>query len=365
MKVLVLGFTKIAYMPYMNFYIEQLQKSSCDISLLYWDRDSKPDIELPAVGKFFCFKENMLDSEPMIKKIPYFIKFRNFAKKIIENDDFDLIIVLHSTPGVLLSDILKRKFKGRYILDYRDFTYENINVYKKVIHKLVNNSKITFVSSKGYLKNLPDSDKIYVSHNLLLHSNDERNVRRKSPREIEPIRLRFWGFIRHVEINKKILDQLGNDCRFELHYHGREQESGQLLRRYVNEKKMKNIFFHGEYKPRERVEFASKTDLLHNMYENDIKTTYAMGNKYYDGLTFYLPQLCNKDSFMGQEVESNGIGIMLDPYENGFADSIFEYYKSLDWNDFYTKCNKKLAGITEEYNTGIAVLQELLSGEKV
>lgn len=358
MKVLVIGFTKISYMPYINFYIDQLKKLNCDISLLYWDRDSAPDIELQAINKFHCFKKNMQDSEPMIKKIPYFIKFRKYAKKIIRSDDFDFIIVLHSTPGVLLSDILRRKFRDRYILDYRDFTYENINIYKKRIHKLVDNSRMTFVSSKGYLKNLPTSEKIFISHNLLMHSRAERNVRKKLPREKEIIRIRFWGFIRHLEINKKIIDQLGNDCRFELHYHGREQEVGQLLRRYVEEKKIENIFFHGEYKPIERVEFASKTDLLHNVYDNDTKTTYAMGNKYYDGLTFYLPQLCNKDSFMGREVESSGIGIMLNPFESEYGDAIVEYYNNINWEKFNMNCDEKLDEIFEEYNDGMDILRK-------
>ena len=81
MKVLVIGFTKIAYMPYMNFYIDQLIKSNCDVSLVYWDRDSKSDIEMPTGIKAYCFKENMLDSEPIIKKTPYFIRYRNYAKK--------------------------------------------------------------------------------------------------------------------------------------------------------------------------------------------------------------------------------------------------------------------------------------------
>lgn len=365
MKVLVLGFTKISYMPYMNFYIEQLLKTNCKIHLVYWARDLNPDIEVPSEIKTYCFKEPMLDSKPLIKKIPYFIKYRNFVKKIIKNNKFELIIVLHSTPGVLLSDILIRKFKGKYIIDYRDFTYENISLYKKVVHKLINNSAITFVSSKGYLKFLPNSDNIYISHNLQFHSHDERNVRRKKPRENNPIRIRFWGLIRHVEINKQIINRLGNDKRFELHYHGREQKSGQILRKYVEENSINNVFFHGEYRPSERIDFASKTDLLHNIYENDIKTKYAMANKFYDGITFYLPQLCNKNSLMGQEVESNGLGIMVDPNDNNFADAIYEYYKNIDWDEFNLKCEIKLNKIIEEYNHGKDILNSLLSGKKV
>ncbi|AMC94054.1 hypothetical protein AOC36_08650 [Erysipelothrix larvae] len=364
MKVLVIGFTKLAYMPYMNFYTEQLKKMNSNTSLLYWDRDLKPDIEAPIVNQLYCFKKSMSDSDSMIKKIPNFISFRRFAKKVITKGDFDLIIVLHSTPAVLLSDILNRKFNEKYILDYRDFTYENIGVYKKIVHQLINHSRLTFVSSRGFQKYLPDSDKIHVSHNLLLHSYADRNCRKTLPRNNVPLRIRFWGLIRHVEINMKIIDNLANDSRFELHYHGREQEPGRLLRQYVQANEINNVYFHGEYIPIDRVDFASTTDILHNLYENDTKTTYAMGNKFYDGLTFYIPQLCNKGSFMGEEAMSSGIGVMLDPSENNFSDKIFEYYQKLDWDEFTKNCDEALSRITKEYNNGIDVLQELLFCEK-
>ena len=364
MNILIIGFTKIAYMPYINFYITELQKTNYDVSLIYWDRDSKPDLQIPNDIKPYCFNQNMLDSAPLINKVPNFIKYRNFVKKIINNNVYDLIIVLHSTPGVLLSDILTTKFKNRYILDYRDFTYENFNFYKRIIHKLVRSSAMTFVSSKGYLKDLPDLDKVHISHNLLIQSYDERNARRKSPRENLPIRIRFWGFIRHVEINKLIIDRLGNDYRFELHYHGREQESAQILKSYVKENQHANIFFHGEYQPRERITFASKTDLLHNIYENDIKTKPAMGNKYYDGLNFYIPQLCNKDSFMGDEVVFGGVGITLSPYDADFADKVYEYYKELDWKEFEQRCDSQLEEVIVEYSKGIQLFNNLLNRKK-
>ena len=53
----------------------------------------------------------------------------------------------------------------------------------------------------------------------------------------------------------------------------------------------------------DRFKFAARTDLIHNIYANDGKTTYAMGNKYYDGIALYLPQLCSIGSFMGRLVQ--------------------------------------------------------------
>ena len=65
-----------------------------------------------------------------IKKIPSFIRYKLFAQKIIRQNKYDKLIVLHSTPGLVLLNIL-RKYKNKFILDYRDFSHENIYLYRE------------------------------------------------------------------------------------------------------------------------------------------------------------------------------------------------------------------------------------------
>jgi hypothetical protein len=365
MKVLVLGFTKISYMPYMHFYLEELRKNNCEIHLIYWKRDKNPDSESPKGIVTHMYDRCQEDSVPLRNKIGSFLGYRKYVLQILKKHRFDMIVVLHSTPGVLLYDVLTKKYTKKYILDYRDFTYENHAIYKKVIHKLVNNSSATFVSSDAYRKYLPLTDNLYTSHNIVINALNNREIRKSKSREVYPIRIQFWGFIRHKKINMTIIRKLANDSRFELHYHGREQNTGLFLRKYCEENQIKNIFFHGEYKPNNRYDFINNTDLVHNMYENDIKTTNAMGNKYYDGVNFYIPQLCNEGSFMGEQVERNKIGIALNLDSPDFADEIFEYYKSLDWSKFETSCDKTLNNIIMQYNDGVYKIEEIIKGKKV
>ncbi|CRK80172.1 glycosyltransferase [Neobacillus massiliamazoniensis] len=365
MKVLVLGFTKISYMPYMHFYIEQLKKYNCEVHLLYWKRDNNPDSESPKGIVTHIFDRYQEDSVPLRNKIGSFLEYRKYAKQILKKHSFDLIVVLHSTPGVLLSDVLTRKYKKKYVLDYRDFTYENFTFYKKIIHKLITNASATFVSSDAYRKYLPLIDNLYTSHNIVISDLENREIRKNKNRDISPIRLRFWGFIRHKEINMTIIKKLANDRRFELHYHGREQKTGQFLKQYCVESKIKNIFFQGEYKPENKYDFIKNTDLVHNIYENDIKTTNAMGNKYYDGLTFYIPQLCNEGSFMGDQLKKNKVGIALNPDSPNFADEIYEYYRSIDWLSFENCCDNALNNIIIQYNDGVKTIERIINGKRV
>ena len=174
-------------------------------------------------------------------------------------------------------------------------------------------------------------------------------IRSFESRERNVIRISYWGLIRHVTANKKLIDALGNDSRFELHYYGRMQQDGRDIQEYAQDKKYTNVFFHGQYMPEDRYDFAKRTDLIHNIYNHDNKVTMnAMGNKYYDGAIFHIPQICTEGSFMGELVEKNKIGLELNLDDSNIADKIWNYYDELDWKTFDQNCDKVMKEIIEE-----------------
>lgn len=362
MKILIMGFTKIKYMPYMNFYLDNINTTENEVHLLYWNRDLKPeDVSAFAnvtLHEFSCFQA---DDVSKLSKIGSFLKYRKFALKVLNNENFDFIFVLHSLTGVLIADKLKRKYSGKYIFDYRDSTYEGFAPFKKIVGTLVEHSYATFVSSDAFRRFLPEkqSSKIYTSHNLLSDSLLHRDAKEKHGIPSDKIRIAFWGFIRNEEINREIIKKLTNDNRFELHYYGREQQTALNLKEYAAQLDAENIFFHGEYKPEDRYDFVRNTDLIHNIF-NDDNMMIAMGNKYYDGIIFYIPQLCMKGSFMGKKCTVNGIGLECDPYDSDFADAVFSFYESLDKNAFCEKCDTELKKILCEYENGYKVVHKIV-----
>ena len=70
MRVLLLGFGKIAYMPYMDFYLDVLKNiENIHIELIYWDRDGKPDVEVPKqIHKAYKFEAHLEEQLPFKKK---------------------------------------------------------------------------------------------------------------------------------------------------------------------------------------------------------------------------------------------------------------------------------------------------------
>lgn len=352
MKVLVIGPGKMKYMPYAHFYLDNMDWNEHEVHVAYWNRDEKDEDLSQYKGLYLHeFRRFMVNDAPLKTKLRLFYSFRRFCIKLLKQQEFDFIIVLHSIPAVVLYDWLTKHFKGRYIFDYRDSTYEpRVKFFKKAVGNLIRCSYVTFTSSDGFREYFPMDcqDKVVTSHNLLEDSLLHRDYRKEGS---EKIRIGFWGFIRHVEMNKHLQDRIGNDPRFELHYYGREQIDAQMLKDYARNNAYNNVYFHGEYKPADRYEFVKQTDLIHNIYL-DANTLRAMGNKYYDGIIFRIPQICFPGSQMSKMSNEAEVGVSLDPRDRDFCDKLYDYYQSIDRTKFYQHCDKELERVMEEYNEG-------------
>lgn len=362
MRILILGFTKLKFMPYINFYLSNISATEHEVHIVYWNRDLRAE----NTNLFFQYKLHEYanyqeDDVSKLSKIGSFLGYRKYVSNILSEIKFDRIIILHSLPGILVIDKLK-KYKNRFILDYRDSTYEYFLPFRVLVSKLVKWSKTTFVSSDAFRKYLPKtySFKIKTSHNILLdslnHQEDKENFNISSNR----IRIAFWGFIRHEEINRKLISLVAKDNRFELHYYGREQQIAINLKRYVEKLHATNIYFHGEYSPTDRYQFVRNTDCIHNLYL-DNNTLLAMGNKYYDGIIFRIPQICMPSSFMGDMCKKHGVGITLNPYEEGFLDNLYDYISNIDHCIFNENCKNELHRVLSEYESGNLIIKNFIS----
>lgn len=367
MKILIMGFAKIKYMPYMNFYLDSIDKAKHEFHILYWNRDLQDENLTKYQGcifhEFKCYQE---DDVSKLSKTMSFAKYRKIAKDVLINGKFDFVFVLHSLTGVLVADVLKKHYLNKYIFDYRDSTYEGFAPFKKVVASLTRNACATFVSSDAFRRFLPADckDRIYTSHNLLLDSLKHRDEREKYGIPSDKIRIAFWGFIRDEEINKEIIRKVSADKRFELHYYGREQQVALNLKDFAKKLQADNVCFHGEYTPEQRYEFVRQTDIIHNVFNND-NMMIAMGNKYYDAAIFYIPLMSMKGSYMAETARKAAIGFDANPYDDNFTDKLFEEYTKLDRAAFRINCDKELERVLLEYNTGSAVVKNLTdSGEK-
>ncbi|MGI6122413.1 MAG: hypothetical protein ACOYH0_09045 [Saccharofermentanales bacterium] len=362
MKIAILGFTKIKYMPYLSMYLNELNKNDHEVHLIYWSRDAEDDVPVPKGVIGHSLDIAMEDAIPLMKKLSSIYKFGRFARRLIKSLKPDFIIVLHSTTAYTIKNLLLKEYTERYIFDYRDLTYENrFGFYGKAIKQIADHSAATFTSSDGFRHVLPDNGKIYTSHNIMpdaeqVHKEFRTLVHNKARR----IRVAFWGLLRHYDINQQIIEKLCNDPRFEVHYYGRAQ--GKMLQLMSDsDSKYLNFMYHGEYRPEDRLQFSKDTDLLINLYERKGTELYAMGNKYYDGVTFCIPQLCTESTYMGQQCKKSNVGLSCDPYKDFFADEVYNYYEGLNREVFVQACDIELIRIMGQVRMNREIIRRVLS----
>lgn len=348
MRILIIGFSKLKYMPYLQPYLLKYANENNYIDIIYWNRDGKDDISLDYNIHAFFEYNDILKTENKFKKLFLFYKFRRFCLKKLKTNKYDLIITLHTFPAFLLRKYLIKNYFNRYIFDFRDLTYERFAFFKNRIGELIINSKYTFVSSAGYLKYLPNSEKIYITHNIFLE--DLKHREKKIWKSHDTIHISFWGLIRAVEINEKLMSSLFNSNRFILNYYGPNTDDAILMKEFARYKGYDDVFFNGEYINIDRYSFKQTTDLLHNIYSNkNFNTQLAMGNKFYDGIIFYIPQICCKDTLMGELVEAHNVGIAIDLDDELAYKKILDYYDNLDYDEFCDNCDNYLKIILDEY----------------
>ena len=190
MKILLMGFGKLKFMPYMNVYLDNLDRERHEIHLLCWNRDLKEDVydglEGITIHEYECYQEADV---PKQEKTKSFAGYRKYALDLLKKESFDFLFVVHSLVGVVLWDYICTKYKGRYVLDYRDYTYENLLPFKSVIAGLVRGSRFTFVSSDAYRIYLPatEADKIYTIHNIdsrLCNANEKYSQAQNTDKRI-------------------------------------------------------------------------------------------------------------------------------------------------------------------------------------
>ncbi len=359
-KILIIGFAKIKYMPYLNLYLDNIDVENNDVHLMYWDRDGGSDKTISPSVKVHVFKKSLEDELPKYKKLGAFWKFTNDAKELIKRENFDFIISLTSVPTILLSPILLKKYKEKYIFDYRDYTFEWLKSYKALIAKLVENSAMTVYSSEKHLDFLPESKKLYIAHNFIKSSLSYKKEKTFDKRDGQPIRISYWGILRNEDFNKNVIDKFANDPRFEISFYGKKQKTVENIETYCKQKNISNIHFYGEYQEEDRYTFAENTDILYNLYSISGTEGMAMGNKFFDGVIFGIPQICTKGSYMGEKAEDFGVGKAVDVNSESFTDDIFNFFNYIDETEFKSSCDVLIAQVTSDYEKLIGLIKNIL-----
>lgn len=290
MRILLIGCFDSYLHPYVEKYISIFKKNNVSYNFVYWNRSNRHDID---DHNAISFDYNMNSYRSFIYKIKGYLKYRSFVLKLMKREKYDKLVFL-TTQSAMLFYKMTKKFKGKYLFDYRDVTYEKFSFYKKLTNNIVKNSINTIISSKGFLSNFNDNyyEKIILCHNTKGKFEIEKLAKTSS----DKIRVVFWGMVRQVNYYKNVFDFFSKNENFSVHIYG----DGYLMQinQIIRDKKYKNIFVHGPYKQETLKEIAKNTDILLNCYSNNSIQKNALTVKMYEGIKYMIPMVIQKDSYM-------------------------------------------------------------------
>ena len=332
--------------PYVRKYISIL--TDCQLHLIYWDRFDMEE-PLEGVNKLYRHIDKMshINAEvSQLEKLKKYYKFSRYVKKVCKKERYDYIVIFQ--PMMALMYAITKFFTGmrNVIVDVRDFTYEHSSIFRRVEANLFKRSKFVVISSPFYKDFLPENAKYIVMENMNPVSSDViREARNINKKESKKIKIGYIGLVRFVEQNLKIIDKFANDERFELLYIGKGSE---VFEEYIEKNNISNIVLISQFDPSETEKHFASVDLIQNIYGTGRdKLKYALSNKLYYAAMLGKPILVSPDTCMEKVTQQYEFGFSCDENDENLADKIYEYYTSVEWDEFYNKCDSFIYDVTE------------------
>ena len=342
-RICILSAVNIKHMSMISVYTDELQRQCIDFDLIYMDKYDEVE---PYPAKNIYRYVNVINTKlpKYIRGLQYF-KFYNYAKKILEENEYDFIIVWNDVAIFLFGKYLARKWKGKYCLNIRDYCHQKIKPIYNIFVKAVGNSAFTTLSSPGFEVFLPKYDYIYLN-SLNMNVLSQCTERPRLRGENEPIRITFVGYVRFYEINKRLLDIFKNDQRFELHYYGMHSEA---LKEYAESNGIRNAVFGGGFPVQDTPKYIDKIDIINNLYgHGSMSVDYALSIKLYYGIYCKLPILVEPETYMEKITKEYGMGFVVNELTDDLNDRVFQWYRSIDFECMKHKCDDALVEINRQ-----------------
>lgn len=358
MKICLVLPSNLYAAPFYQKYVKLLKNDDIKFDIIYWNRSAIKEETFAENIYMFALKDK-INNGNYLKVFKYFA-FSNYVKKIILNNKYDKILFLGSYAGTvaLISNFLSKKYKYKYWLDIRDFTFENISIYYKMMKVAIENSNTTAISSYGYEEFLPKWNYI-LSHN---YDKDNIDLIKETKSKYKPediIRISFIGLVRYYEENKKLINALKNNEKYVLQYFGMNSEE---LLNYCKKHEVLNTDFHGRFEPSKTTEFYNKTDIINNVYGNSgIELTSALSNKLYFAASLKIPILVSKGTMMEKIACGFNFGYAVDFSDKNLASNIYHWYKNLDQEVLKAGCRDFMKTVYKDESVFNQRLKEFLT----
>jgi hypothetical protein len=352
MKIGIIFSNELNVCPYVEKYTRILEEENVEYDYILWNRS---DIKKNYPKNYLVYSEHSELYVKKYKKIGAFVRYAKYLNKLIQNNSYDKLIVLTSITAIMSFKFLIKKYKNKYIFDFRDLSFEQNYFFRYMLKKIIYNSYFTCISSPGFKEVLPENNYV-IAHNFQYKhlNNNNLDYHKKNP----VIKLLHIGITRGETYNKRLVDIFGNDNRFVVNIVGNGNDT-ESFKEYI--KNFNNINVQGTYNNDDKEKYISEADMLLYYYPCGFNNNRALANKYYDGIIFKKPLVGNINTYSGRRIVSKNLGISLDLDDKQFANKLYNYYFDLNYDTYYNCAKKELDNVVEEDILYLEKIREFLS----
>lgn len=340
MRYLIITYDDYFNIPYIRSYEDSLKKQNHTYDIVLWNRSGQKE-DIPSAYVF-----SGKDHHSKLGKIVPFLGWRRFVLRLLKRQNYDRLILLTTMPAVLLADQLLSTYRKRFWLDIRDFTYENISFYKKLVADLVHAATAVSISSPAFQRFLPKADNIFLTHNISNqgamkeHCTLDPNYR--------PIQIGFVGGIQFKEQNQMLLRQFANNPAYRLKYVGKVHP-GCDLRPFCQENNIRNAVFFSSFTNDQKPAIYRDIHLINCVYGNSNQVVrLLLPNRLYDCALLKKPILVSKGTYLAEVVAEYDLGIAVDAENENVVQAVEAYLKVFDCGRFEQGCRRFLETVERE-----------------
>ncbi len=343
-KLCFISLDNINRIPYIDRYRQVL---NCGYDIIYWNRSNIQ--EDCGAQNYYSYHFDV--KNPKIKKLAKlfgYIGFARYVKKVLTQNKYLGVVAMPSNCCVLNYGVLKKLYKGKYIIEIRDYWKEKYRLYYNLEKSAIQNSYMAVISSPAYQKFLPEYDYIQA-HNVNIFPEEAIAPIRSRVNHELPIVVSCIGGAKNMEYDKKVLLRFKNDDRFLVQYIGRGYEA---LIPFCESNGIHNVHIEGMFPQEKTLNYYENTDIILNLYGNHSPSVdYALSNKLYFAAQMEKPILVCPNTYMAEISTENGFGFVFDVDDAHAPDKLYEFYKTLDREKMREGCIAFLNKVASDMQT--------------
>ena len=328
-KVCIVGSSNLINISLISIYTSYFEKNGIEYDLIYWNR--KGLVESNNAQNEYMYNKMLNGSNCACIKLFYYLGFLLYVNRLLLRNNYEYVVIWQTSIAYLTFVLLLTKYRNKYFLNIRDYIVEKEIVFKFLIRLLTKYSIINTISSKGFLSFLPLNRKYYLVESInteIIHNEMALIHTRNS----EIIKIGFVGSCRYFDENRKIIDHLANDPRFELWFCG---VGSDMFENYARQNNISNVFTMGPFQREQTLRIFSKFDIINSCFGSDNTANSSLiPIRLFTSLSLGIPLMSSKGMFLSNVLVNNNLGIEIDSCDEQLGDYIFSYIDNLDYVEF-------------------------------